>query len=148
MLKRVSKIILETLIYAGIVVGVLWGVPNFLSNNLGTDYPIAAITSGSMWPVLKQNDIVLIKAVPKGELKEGDIVVWQNEKGFTIHRIVELASTTLITKGDANFTEDEPVSYDDIIGRTVMFGEKPFRIPFLGAVSVLGRDLGSRTSAE
>lgn len=143
MLKRVLKITLETAIYAGIIVGILWGVPNLLSKNLGTEYPIAAITSGSMWPVLKQNDIVLIKAVPKEELAVGDVVVWQNERGFTIHRIVKLASTTLVTKGDGNFTEDDPIAYSDIIGRTVMLGSKPLRIPFLGSVSVLGRNLSS-----
>src|SRR3989344_2240191 len=138
MLKKTLKIILEIGIYAAIVAGIVWGVPKFLSNKLGTTYPIAAITSGSMWPALKQNDIVLIKAVPKEELKVGDVIVWQNLSGsnnlgqasFTIHRIVELASTTLITKGDANFTKDSPVSYSDIVGRTVMWGEKPLRIPY------------------
>ena len=148
MLKRVLKIMLETGIYVGIVVGILWGVPNLLSKNLGTEYPIAAITSGSMWPVLKQNDIVLIKAVPKETLAVGDIVVWQNERGFTIHRITKLDTDTLVTKGDANFTSDDPIAYSDIVGRTVMFGKKPLRIPFLGAVSVLGRNLGSQAKVE
>ena len=148
MLKRVAKILLETAVYVGIVIGILWGVPNLLSKTLGTEYPIAAITSGSMWPVLKQNYIVLIKAVPKETLAVGDIVVWQNERGFTIHRIITLNTDTLVTKGDANFTSDDPIAYSDIVGRTVMFGSKPFRIPFLGSVAVLGRNLGSQAKVE
>ena len=138
-MKRALKILFETVIYAAIVFGIVWGVPKFLSVKLGTEYPIAAITSGSMWPALKQNDIVLIKKIPKEELKIGDIVVWQNQQGFTIHRITELASTTLTTKGDANFTSDNPVPYSDIVGRTVMLTDtKPLRIPYFGYISVIG----------
>ena len=137
-MKKTLKIILELAIYGAIIIGIVWGVPRLLSKKLGTEYPIAAITSGSMWPVLKTGDIVLIKTVPKEELKIGDIVVWQNEKGFTIHRIAELASTTLTTKGDANFTKDESVLYSDIIGRTVMrSAAKPLRIPYFGYISVI-----------
>ena len=142
-MRRLLKFILNIVIYAAIVGLIVWGLPKYLTKKLGTDYPIAAITSGSMWPALHIGDLVLIEAVKKEDLKIGDIVVWQNSKGppdgrvnFTIHRVKELRKNTLVTKGDGNFTDDEPVKYEDVIGRTVYRGEKPVRVPYMGYISV------------
>ena len=136
-MKRFLGILLNLVIYVVIVAGIVWGLPKFLSWKLGTQYPIAAITSGSMWPILKIGDIVLIKKVPTQDIKVGDIVVWQNQKGFTIHRVAKLDTDTLTTKGDANFTEDPPVKYEEVIGRTVyLSGNTPLRIPYFGYISV------------
>ena len=135
-MNKFLKFILNVLIYAAIVGAIVWGLPVYLTKKLGTDYPIAAITSGSMWPVLRTGDLVLIKAVKKEDIKVGDIIVWKNSNGFTIHRVTKLNPNTLVTKGDGNFTEDEPVKYSDVIGKTVYRGGKPFRIPYMGYVSV------------
>ena len=90
-----------------------------------------------MWPVLHIGDLVFIEKAAKEDLREGDIVVWQNEKGFTIHRVVALNEKTIVTKGDGNFTNDDPVKYEDIIGRTVYRGDtRPLRIPYFGYISV------------
>ena len=137
MIRTVLKILLNVAIYAAIVVGILWGVPKFLTWKFGTNVPIAAITSGSMWPVLKTGDMILIRAVAKTDIAEGDIVVWKNNEGFTIHRVVQTNATTIVTKGDANFSEDPPVSYEDVVGEAVEFKpDKPFRIPYLGFISI------------
>lgn len=141
---RVLKFFFNTLVYVLIVVSIVWGLPSFLSWKLGTEYPIAAITSGSMWPALKEKDLVFIEAVEAEDLAVGDIVVWQNARGFTIHRIVKLDEDTLVTKGDANFKKDKPISYTDIVGRTVQFRGKSARIPYLGFISVLGGALGEK----
>ena len=130
--------IINTVVYIGIVGLVIFALPAFLSKKLGTEYPIAAITSGSMWPVLHKGDLILIEAVGKDDLKKGDIIVWQNNKGFTIHRIAKLNEKNLVTKGDANFTEDEPIAYSDVIGRIVEIGDSNARVPYLGYVSILG----------
>lgn len=137
-MRKAIRTILEFGIYIAIIAGIVWGVPNFLSWKLQTKYPIAAITSGSMWPVLQTGDLVLIQNVPKNELQIGDVVVWKNTNGFTIHRIVKLNELTLVTKGDANFSEDVPVSYDDVIGKNLMWGKKPVRLPYLGYISIWG----------
>jgi len=144
MLSYWVKFFLNLIVYVLIVVGIVWGLPTFLSWKLGTEYPIAAITSGSMWPVLKEKDLVFIKAVEREDIEVGDIVVWRNEKGFTIHRVVELRDATLITKGDANFKEDKPVKYEDVVGETVEVGDAPLRIPYLGFISIVGGKLGNK----
>ena len=142
MFRKILKITLEFCIYVVIVGAVVWGMPTYLSHKFNTKYPFAAITSGSMWPVLKTGDLVFIKHVAKEDIKLGDIVVWQNPagNGFTIHRVVALATTTLTTKGDANFSEDTPVLYGAVIGRTLTRsaqpGVKPVRVPYLGYISM------------
>ena len=139
-MKRIGKFFLHLGIYIGIVVAVLFGLPRFLSWYLVTPYPMAAITSGSMWPALRQGDLVLIEGVKKEDLQVGDIVVWQNPQGFTIHRIVKLNQDTVVTKGDANFTSDVPVNYDEVVGRTVKILGRNIRLPYFGMVSVYARD--------
>ncbi|TSC64100.1 MAG: signal peptidase, endoplasmic reticulum-type [Parcubacteria group bacterium Gr01-1014_106] len=141
MMKTAAKFLLNAVIYVAIVVGILWGVPRFLSWKLKTPYPIAAITSGSMWPVLKSGDLILIRGVVPGAVAKGDVIVWQQDRGFTIHRVVAVGEKTVTTKGDANFTEDSPVPHAAIIGKAVDVRGKLFRIPFLGVISTFGARL-------
>lgn len=136
MKRKIAKFFLNFAIYAAIVAGLLFGLPRFLSWYLGTPYPIAAITSGSMWPALNEGDLVFIQGVERDALKVGDIIVWRNPQGFTIHRIVKLNDATLVTKGDANFTEDGPVRYEDVVGRTYQVFGKPARLPYFGMITV------------
>lgn len=135
-MKKLLKILIDIGMYVGIVVVLLWGVPAGLSKALHTPYPMASITSGSMWPALKTGDLILIQGVRKQDLKTGDVVVWQNERGFTIHRIVTLADDYVITKGDANFDPDKPVTYKDIIGRALVIHGMFARIPYVGLISM------------
>ena len=138
-LKKSLKIVLELVIYVGIFGGLLWGLPKGLSNYLKTPYPMAAITSGSMWPALAQGDLVFIRGQQTKEtIAVGDVVVWRGEdsKGFVIHRVIEMREDTFITKGDANFTDDEPVRYEQLVGKAIALKNgKLFHIPYLGTVT-------------
>ena len=141
-IKNIIKVILEWLIYAAIFFVIVWGTPKALAKILHTQYPIAAITSSSMWPVLKEGDITLVKGISgKDEIEIGDIVVFSNPPGnsgqirFTIHRVVKKGETTFTTKGDANNVDDKPTAYDKLIGKAVEIRGKPIRIPYLGKLS-------------
>lgn len=137
-MRKIVKSILGWILYIAILAGLIYGLPKGLVYVLKTDYPMASITSASMWPTLKKGDLVLIKGIEdKNNIELNDIVVYRNEKGFTIHRVVKLNENTLITKGDANNVNDSPVEYNQIIGKILNFRNKPLRIPFLGMVSVL-----------
>jgi signal peptidase I len=137
-MKKVLKVIVNFLIYIAIVAVIVFGLPTFLSWSLKTSYPMAAITSGSMWPVLHEGDLVFIQGIDKDQLKVGDIIVYRNTAniGFTIHRIVKLEPNDLITRGDANFTDDAPVAYDNVVGRTFQVFGRNVRLPYLGFVTV------------
>ena len=128
-------------IYVGLVVGLIYGIPRGMSYLLKTPYPMASITSGSMWPSFKKGDLVFIKGISsKNEVALGDVIVYENELGFTIHRVVELKEDTLVTRGDANNISDVPISYDKIVGKALVTKSgKVLRIPKLGLVSVFAQ---------
>ena len=135
-MNKKIKPIIEILVYIMIIAILVVGTPKALVYALGTEYPIASITSSSMWPELKKGDLVFIEYADKDSLAIRDIVVFKNEEGFTIHRIIELNKDTLKTKGDANNVADKPVEYEKIVGRTVNWKEKPVRIPQLGKLTI------------
>ena len=127
---------LEALIWVVVFGLIVWGLPRALAVWLETPYPMASVTSSSMWPALKRGDLILIEGVSKEELAVGDIVVWKNAEGFTIHRVVTLNQKTLVTKGDGNFQDDEPVRYEDVVGRSFQIRGEPARVPYLGFVTI------------
>lgn len=137
--RRMVKSVLNALAYVVILVGITVGIPKFLAWYLDTPFPMATITSGSMWPVLKEGDLVFIQGVTKKEdVEVGDVIVFRNnEKGtFTIHRIVSMGKDDLTTQGDANFTKDAPVKYGDVVGKTFKVYGKNVRIPLVGFVTM------------
>lgn len=143
--KKVKNAI-SWIVYLAILVGLVFGVPKLLVKVLDTEYPMASITSGSMWPALKKGDFVLIKGVDgKQDVAVGDIVVYRNEKGFTIHRVEIMKEDTLITKGDANNTSDPPVKYEELVGKTLTYKGKIVKIPKLGYVSLF---IGNKLNAK
>jgi len=137
-IKRILKTTIGIILWLALVAGLIWGLPRGLSWYLKTPYPMAAITSGSMWPELKKSDLVFIQGVEdaENEIQIDDIVVFTNAKNaFTIHRVIELKEATLITKGDANNVADPAVSYKDVIGKLYKIGDWNARIPKLGFIS-------------
>ena len=134
--KNFKKIILEWIIYIVVFALIVIGTPKLLTKILHSEYPIASVTSSSMWPVIKRGDIVFIKGVEgKGDIKLGDIVVYKNENGFTIHRVVRMDEETFVTRGDANNIDDQPVKYEELLGKTINIRNKPLRLPYLGNLS-------------
>ncbi len=126
------------IVYVAILICLILGIPQGMAYILKTNYPMAAITSSSMWPSLKQGDLVLIKGIKdKSQIQEGDIVVYENPQGFTIHRVVKIYEDRIITKGDANNIADAPVNFDEIIGKAVVLRGDVLRVPMLGNISIL-----------
>ncbi|MEK7138070.1 MAG: signal peptidase I [Patescibacteria group bacterium] len=146
--SKIKSFIWNFVFYIVIVGGIIFGLPKILVWALDTQYPMAAITSGSMWPVLKTGDMVFIKGVTVLEqIEQGDIIVFQSDSNgtLTIHRIVSIKEGIITTKGDANFTEDTPISFDKVVGKTLNWkGDKPVRLPYLGSVTNLSTRLRNK----
>lgn len=141
-MKRNFKNLLGWAIYILVLAGLVFGTPRALAYALKTDYPMASITSGSMWPVLKKGDLVFIKGVhSKDDIQVDDVIVFRNSEGFTIHRVMKLNENNLITKGDANNISDAPIKYEDVVGKAVTFNNKIIRIPALGNISIFLKDI-------
>ena len=135
--KSILKIIGGIILYLVLVLALVYFLPKALSLALNTEYPMAAITSGSMWPELKKGDLVFIQGIDPKTIQVNDIIVYANERSaFTIHRVIELKEDTLITKGDANNVPDKPVKYEDIIGRLLTISNWHARLPKLGYISI------------
>lgn len=130
-LIRTTKVVA----YLAFVVLAVIYVPKIMSKVLKTEYPMATITSGSMWPALKTNDLILMKGVNGDDVEIGQIIIFENPQGFTIHRLVRKEEGKLITKGDANGAEDNPIDPKDVIGRVLYVGDKPLRVPMIGIIA-------------
>lgn len=91
-------------------------------------YTPLMVVSGSMEPIIKVNDIVIVKQAHYSELEVGDIIVYSDKvRNMTIiHRLMEIDNGRAITKGDANFAADVPFSV------TQIYGKKTLIIPYLG----------------
>ena len=79
----------------------------------------AVVETGSMEPTIMINDFVIMKR-PK-DLKVNDIVSYKSGKSKReiLHRIVEINGNEIVTKGDANNTEDDPIKREQITGKYV-----------------------------
>ena len=80
-------------------------------------YTIFQVVTGSMEPVIKIDDIVIVKITK--DVKEDDIITYKADDNFITHRIIKINNDSIITKGDANNTEDTPISEDAIVGKVV-----------------------------
>jgi signal peptidase I len=136
-------------IYIGIIILIIVFTPRILSWALGTQYPMAAVTSSSMWPTLKKGDLVFLKGVDKPEdLRVGDIIGFElDDGGFAIHRVFDIDGDRITTKGDANGEPDPPISFDQVIGRMPKIGGWLVKVPYLGNLDILiGPIFGGKTS--
>lgn len=96
----------------------------------------SVVLTGSMEPTLSVNDLVVIRAADS--YAAGDVVVYQSGGSLVIHRIVRVEDEYVVTRGDANNTEDDPVSLSAVKGRMA------FAVPYLGLpVRLLQSPLGT-----
>lgn len=99
---------------------------------LGTKNPFYVVSSESMVPVLKVNDVLVVRDGSTWDnLKVGDIIVFNQPDGegkVIVHRVAEIATDdngqkVIRTKGDANPGSipgtDYPITKTDYIGKVV-----------------------------
>ena len=80
-------------------------------------YSIFRVETGSMEPVIKQNDIIIVRKQDNYSVK--DIVTFKSEKEYVTHRIVSKRGDTIVTKGDANNTKDVAIEISQVVGKVV-----------------------------
>ena len=126
-------------LYVVFIAGAIYLAPRLLVRVLDTDHPMAAITSQSMYPLLKRGDIVLLQGVEKAaDLNVGDIIAYNDEtSGLILHRIIIIDGEEIITQGDANLEADDPITFDQLVGRTLSLGGRLARIPYVGNIPIL-----------
>ena len=80
-------------------------------------YSIFEVATGSMKGSIEIGDAVLVKI--GSEYDVNDIITYQSGDDFITHRIISIEKDKVITKGDANNVNDNPVEKDAILGRVV-----------------------------
>ena len=124
-MKRIKKIVFVILsILLGLVLA--FNIYNFISikvmhKDLASinGYAMLEVVSGSMEPTIYKGDIIIINTKDK-DYKENDIITFRGKEGeFVTHRIIEIDDKTMITKGDNNNSEDDPIKTSSIVGKYV-----------------------------
>lgn len=102
---------------------------------LGVDQPFMVVVGNSMYPTLKDGDLIVVRGVDPSTLAVGDIVVYRSPndpRTMIVHRIVEVVSReppAFRTKGDNRAKPDSwLVTGDMIVGQVVAV------LPYLGIV--------------
>lgn len=93
-------------------------------------YTFFIVASGSMSGTVDVNDMVIVKITD--DFKVNDVVTFREDGYFVTHRVVSVNGDKIITKGDSNNTEDEPVNKDHVIGKVVSI------FPFMAIFEILG----------
>ena len=134
--KKIPLLRIVLILLISLVLGLTvynWNARRLMGNALPMPFGfgVAVVLSGSMEPTLSVNDLVFVSPVKDwSTLAAGDVIVYQSEGELIIHRIIAIneESETLITKGDANNIEDEPIFYTQIKGKLGM------HLPFVGLI--------------
>ena len=81
---------------------------------------IYKVETGSMEDGIHAGDYILI--VDKKTYHKGDIVTYSKGDYFVTHRIVKIDGNSVITKGDANNTNDAAIKINAIVGKVIYNG--------------------------
>ena len=88
---------------------------NDYSNLFG--YTFFEVATGSMSNTIEIGDVVIVKITK--EVNKNEIIVYKDGDNFVTHRLVEKDGDHLVAKGDANNSEDKPITEDQILGRVI-----------------------------
>lgn len=80
-------------------------------------YTVFRVITGSMSDTIKPQDIVIVKITDDIEIN--DIITYKKESDFITHRVIDKNEKQIITKGDANTSEDKPITTQDVVGKVV-----------------------------
>lgn len=80
-------------------------------------YTVFIVESGSMEPAIKTKDMVVVKLTDK--YKVNDVITFEQDGSFVTHRILKANKNNLLTKGDANDSEDKLVARENVLGKVV-----------------------------
>lgn len=121
---KVIKRVLKYLAYSLLSILILFSIYTIVATKIfkqdyvkifGHTYFVVA--SGSMSGTIELNDIIVVK-INDSYIKD-DIITFKKDGSYITHRVVRVEDETVITRGDTNNLEDDPVSKKDVVGRVV-----------------------------
>lgn len=92
------------------------------------------ISGGSMEPILKAGDVVIVRHGQVEDIQIGDVILFNDGSRAVLHRVMEIKPANdgveFITQGDANNIADAPVRMDQVEGKAVI------KVPKIGWLSL------------
>jgi len=141
--KKFLHISINILVYAVVLLSLLIMAGSIFKNEKqlapwGTGFFV--VTTGSMQPAIPVRSMVFVCAVPAEKIQTGDILTFFDKGDYILtHRVVGVnigeTGYSYVTRGDTNNMDDDPVSYEKVIGRVVLI------LPQLGRVTGLFQNL-------
>ena len=80
-------------------------------------YSIFEVQTGSMKDAINPGDWIIVKS--SSNIKLNDVITYKQGEDFITHRVIGVYNDTLVTKGDANNTKDDPIDKKQIVGKVV-----------------------------
>ena len=120
MAKKVLNFVIYLMIFV-IIILLLYGIiqkkitGESYTNLFG--YTFLEVLTGSMSGTIEIGDGVIVKIT--SDIQKEDIIVYKKEENLITHRLIEMEKDKLITKGDANNVQDDPITKDMVIGKVV-----------------------------
>ncbi|MCD6301393.1 MAG: signal peptidase I [Staphylothermus sp.] len=122
-------------------------IRSILFYTTGSETPIAVVKGYSMFPLLREGDIVFAYKPKPADIREGEVIIYRSIDGkLIIHRVVEVVIKDnryyYITKGDNNPVPDYAefrgpgVPYERVEGVVIEMNNAVFKIPYLGYLSL------------
>jgi len=143
--RNILKIVLFIVV---VIIG--FNMRNILVVVTGSETPIAVIHGYSMYPLLREGDLVFAYKPPPDHIKVGDIIIYEGLNGkLVIHRVIAVKIVNgkyyYVTKGDNNELPDIyqfsgpgriGIPYDRVKGVVISFNHTVVKIPYLGYLSI------------
>lgn len=90
----------------------------------------------SMFPVIRPGDRVLVEPKSFSELKIGDIVLYERDSAYIIHRLMKkIGQSAIITRGDNQSWNDQPIPAESVLGRVIRIEGRGRRMVLTGRLS-------------
>lgn len=129
--KLKSTLRITLLVFIALILGVniyTINATRLAGNSVPMPFGVGAalVLSGSMEPELSVGDLLIVGECD--EYRVDDVVVYQDGGMAITHRIVSITDDEVVTRGDANNTDDDPIKYEQIKGKVVL------AIPLVGYV--------------
>lgn len=97
-------------------------------------YTYFVVATGSMSGTIEVNDVVIVKITDNYNV--GDVITYIKDGSFITHRVVSVNDNQIITKGDVNNIEDDPILKENVIGIVSTVFSLSILFKFLG-VSII-----------
>lgn len=124
--KKICRWIFDIILFIILAIALIMAYNHVQVNIKGNTYTTMLgysafeVATGSMSNTIEIGDVILVKLIePNEPVSENEIVVFTQDTKLVTHRIIKINGDKIITKGDANNTQDDPISRGQIIGKVV-----------------------------